>query len=77
MTLYNLEECERLWAEAGQHGSPEERIERARAWLPYYAYIAGQMKSMPVHRPEDEDGFPSVLIREGLVRPACRKRSAA
>ena len=67
--MYSLEECERLWNEAGQHGAPEERVERAKAWLPYYAYLAGSMKTMPARQPEDEDGFPAVLIREGLVRP--------
>lgn len=67
--MYSLEECERLWAEAGQHGAPEDRIARAKAWLPYYAYLAGPMKTMPVCQPEDEDGFPAVLIRDGLIRP--------
>lgn len=67
--MYSLEECERLWNEAGQHGSPEERIERAKAWLPYYAYLAKPMKTMPVCQQEDEDGFPSYLLRDGLVRP--------
>ena len=67
--MYSLEECERLWAEAGQHGAPEVRIERAKAWLPYYAYLAEPTKTMPARQPEDEDGFPAVLIREGMVRP--------
>lgn len=67
--MYSLEECERLWDEAGQHGAPEERIERAKAWLPYYAYLARPMKTMPIQQPENEDGFPAVLLREGLVRP--------
>lgn len=66
--MYTLEECERIWDEAGQHGAPEERIARAGAWLPYYAYLAEPMKQMPVHQGEDANSFPAYLLREGLVR---------
>ena len=74
--MYSLEECERLWAEAGQHGAPEERIERAKAWLPYYAYLAEPTKTMPARQPEDEDGFPlreprHPRMRFRILLPCC------
>lgn len=68
--MYSLEECQRLWDEVGQHGEPEERVRRAKAWLPYYAYIAEPMLRTPFSLEHTADGFPAYLIREGLVRPA-------
>ena len=62
--MYSLEECERLWNEVGQHGEPSERIRRAEAWLPYYAYIAGPMKTAPFSPEADNDSFPELLLRE-------------
>ena len=67
--MYSLEECERIWDEAGQHGEPSERVKRAEAWLPYYAYIAGPMLHAPFSLEHTADGFPAYLIREKLVRP--------
>ena len=67
--MYTLEDCLRLWDEAGQHGGPEERIRRAQAWLPYYAYLAKPMLNSPFTPEAEDDSFPSFLIREGLVRP--------
>ena len=67
--MYTLENCLRLWDEAGQHGSPEDRIQRARAWLPYYAYLAKPMLHSSFTPEAEDDGFPAFLIREGLVRP--------
>lgn len=67
--MYSIEECERIWAEAGQHGSPEERVQRAKDWLPYYSCIAEPFKKMPVRQDEAYDSFPSYLLREGLLRP--------
>lgn len=64
-----MEDCLRLWDEAGQHGSPEERIRRAQAWLPYYAYLAKPMLQSSFTLEAEDDSFPSFLIREGLVRP--------
>ena len=66
--MYTLESCEQLWDEAGQHGSPKERVERARAWLPYYSYISEPFKNMPFALSENDESFPAFLIREGLVR---------
>ena len=68
--MYSLEECERLWDEVGQHGEPEERVRRARAWLPYYAYIAEPMLRTPFSLEHTADGFPAYLIRDGLCLPA-------
>lgn len=67
--MYSLEECEQIWDEAGQHGEPADRIRRAEAWLPYYAYIAGPMKTVPFSPEAENDSFPALLLREGLVRP--------
>ena len=67
--MYSLEECERIWDEAGQHGEPSERVKRAEAWLPYYAYIAGPMLRSPFILAHSADSFPAYLIREKLVRP--------
>ncbi len=67
--MYSLEECERLWDEAGQHGEPAERIARAERWLPYYAYIAEPMLRTPFTLEHSANGFPAYLIREKLVRP--------
>lgn len=67
--MYSLEECERIWDEAGQHGAPEERIARAKAWLPYYAFLAGPFQNAPFSLPENDESFPSILLREKLVRP--------
>lgn len=67
--MYSLEECERLWDEVGQHGEPAERIKRAKAWLPYYAYIAEPMRDSPFSLEHSTDSFPAYLIREKLVRP--------
>ncbi len=70
--MYTLESCEQLWDEVGQHGTPTERIERARAWLPYYSYISRPFKNAPFALPENDESFPSFLIREGLVRAGDR-----
>ena len=70
--MYNLEECERLWEEAGQHGAPPERIQRAKAWLPYYSWLAGPYKTADYSLPAEGNSFPSYLIREGLVKPSDR-----
>ena len=67
--MYSLDECARIWDESGQHGSPDKRIERAEAWLPYYAYLAAPMKTAPYSPEAEDDGFPALLLREGLVRP--------
>ena len=70
--MYTLEHCEQLWIEAGQHGTPAERIERARAWLPYYSFFAEPQKEADFSLSEDDGFFPSYLIREGLVKPTDR-----
>ena len=65
--MYTLENCEQLWDEAGRHGTAEERIDRARAWLPYYSYLSAPFLNAPFALPDDDESFPSFLIREGLV----------
>ncbi len=70
--MYTLESCEQLWDEAGRHGAPAERVERARAWLHYYSFISRPFKNAPFALPENDEGFPAFLIREGLVRAGDR-----
>lgn len=67
--MYTLAECEKFWEEAGQHGSPPERVERAKTWLPYYTWLVEQQKKMPVTSEAEADGFPSLLLREGMIHP--------
>lgn len=66
--MYSLDECARLWEEAGRHGDAAERIALAQRWLPYYAYLAAALPEEPYTLPEEDESFPSLLIREGLVR---------
>ena len=40
MDKYSLENCSDLWAQAGKHGTVEERIARTKEWMPYYEYLA-------------------------------------
>lgn len=65
--LYTLEECERLWDEAGRHGTRQERVERAKRWLPYYAYLAEKQGNIPFKAESDEDGFVARLCRDGML----------
>jgi hypothetical protein len=67
--MYSLDECTRLWDEAGNHGTPAERIKRAIAWLPYYALLAQPMIEAPFSPESEKDGFPDLLLQEGLVQP--------
>lgn len=66
--MYSLDECARLWEEAGRHGDAAERIALAQRWLPYYAFLAASIPEEPFVLPPEDDSFPSLLIREGLVR---------
>lgn len=68
--MYTLENCEQTWLEAGQHGTAAERVERARAWLPYYSFFAEPQKKADFSLSEDDGYFPSLLLREGLVEPS-------
>lgn len=38
--MYSIEQAEAYWLEAGNHGSPEERKQRAMKWLPFYSGMA-------------------------------------
>lgn len=66
--MYDLDTATQFWEETGQHGSPEERVARAKTWLPYYAYAAAPLKNMPFSLLKEDDGFPAWLMRQGLVR---------
>ena len=61
---YSLNECAEIWEESGRHGIPEERIQRASAWLDYYRFCASQVSTeeTPEHWTTD------ILLRGGLLR---------
>jgi 16S rRNA G527 N7-methylase RsmG len=43
MAMYTLEDCKKEWEKTGKYGTPTERIERNKLWMPYYSFIAQQM----------------------------------
>lgn len=66
--MYTLEECEKLWDEAGKHGTVSERMARTRRWFPYYSYLAGIMKNAPYSLPEQSSPFVDFMRRENILR---------
>ena len=64
--MITLETCAREWDAAGQHGLPEERIARAKQWLPYYDYLAGRQMGRP-YAPDGSDDFIEALRRDGIL----------
>ncbi len=67
--MTELQEAIKIWEEKGKHGTKEERIERGKKWLPYYAYLAGKNKGADFHLPEKPDELVSALISEGGIKP--------
>lgn len=65
--MYTLENCARLWNEAGQHGTVPERIARAKQWFPYYSYLAQSMELLPYSLPKEPSPFVDFLLREGIL----------
>lgn len=61
--MYTLQQCETLWAEAGRHGTPDERIARTRLWEPYYSYLA------QFAEPAAEPAFVARMAKEGVLTP--------
>ena len=59
--MYTLEECEKLWDEAGKHGAAPERMTRTRRWFPYYSYLASTMKDVPYSLPEQPNCASAAL----------------
>jgi protein-L-isoaspartate O-methyltransferase len=67
MDKYSLENCSDLWAQAGKHGTVEERIARTTEWMPYYEYLANGRMGV-----QDRDkGEPSV---NPFVEFMCREK---
>lgn len=67
MDKYSLENCSDLWAQAGKHGTVEERIARTTEWMPYYEYLANGRMGL-----QDRDkGEPSV---NPFVEFMCREK---
>ena len=67
--MYTLENCEKLWDEAGRHGSVEERIERTKRWEPYYGYLAKKTLSAPEAEPFAESPLVTYMVKEGILTP--------
>ncbi len=51
--MYSIEQAEAYWLEAGNHGSPEERRQRAEKWLPFYSGMAEKCIGKAFKIPED------------------------
>ncbi|MBO4915830.1 MAG: class I SAM-dependent methyltransferase [Oscillospiraceae bacterium] len=66
--MYTLEACEKEWDAVGRHGSGAERMERAKLWLPYYAYLAEQERGKPFQRPNRDNDMVSALVQSGKLR---------
>jgi hypothetical protein len=67
--MYTLENCEKLWDEAGRHGSVEERIERTKRWEPYYGYLAKKALSAPEAESFAEPPLVTYMVKEGILTP--------
>lgn len=69
--MYTLENCEKLWEEAGQHGTVAERIARTEKWFPYYRYLARSAATAPLPAGDAPSPFVAYLLREGVLSPEC------
>ena len=67
--MTTLEKIEKDWEEAYGLGTPKERVDRAKAWLPYYAYLAAGAADKPFDADADPTGFVTFLISSGRLRP--------
>lgn len=65
--MYTLENCEKLWEEAGQHGTPEQRIGQAGLWEPYYSLMAAPLLLGPADLDIPEHPFVNHLVAEGIL----------
>ena len=63
-----LQELEREWEEAYGYGTPGERVDRARRWLPYYTCLAKDAESRPFDPDTDPNGFIAALTESGALR---------
>lgn len=67
--MLTLEEAIKNWEETGQHGTRQERIERGKKWVPYYAYLAGRQNPEAYTLPEQPNAFVAELLHSGAVKP--------
>lgn len=65
--MYTLEKCEQLWEESGQHGTPQQRIDRAKLWEPYYSLMASPFLLGSPDREIQEHPFVNYLAAEGIL----------
>lgn len=67
INMYTLENCEKIWDEAGKHGTIEDRVARSKLWEPYYSYLAEKVINMPLAENIYEPPFVSHLVKEGVL----------
>lgn len=67
--MSSLTEIEQAWETAYRYGTREERIARAKRWLPYYTLFCAQAAERPFDPDADPVGFVSVLVENGILRP--------
>lgn len=67
--MYTLENCEKLWDEAGHHGTIEERMERTKRWESYYNLLAEKAMTVTVSEIICQSPFVTHLANEGILTP--------
>lgn len=65
--MYTLENCEKLWDEAGRHGSKHERMERTKRWEPYYSYLAQKTLAAATAEMIADPPFVTHLVKDGVL----------
>lgn len=70
--MYSLEQAEAWWLEAGNHGTPAERRERALRWTPFYASMAERSMGKPFKTPKDVLRTVDFLSAQGVISPGDR-----
>lgn len=63
----NIDTVAKEWEDQYRYGSPEERINRARHWLPYYDLIAGAQMNLSYDVSEEADDFVLKLAAEDIL----------
>lgn len=65
--MTELERIEREWESAHSFGTKEERVLRAKKWLPYYSWLLKGAENRPFDVDADPTGFISFLTGNGLI----------
>lgn len=65
--MYSLEEATIYWAEAGGHGTPEERKARAMRWLPYYSDMVEKCIGKPFVTPPGVKRTVDFILSQNII----------